>query len=378
MRIFGILAIFGISAMPLSAAVDVLVSSSTVNLDGAVMTINGDLSESAGGYVQGKVTSGTRTNFSGFAGFTLSTPIDGSITRVTGSTYAEGNNEPANFERFYRISNTSSSVTADLTVEFVSSADNDERNGLTPPYYINSYNDSWSLWGNGSAASPVSASGVTIPAGESDWILTEENTIGVELMSFVATENQSMVVVEWQTAAEINTAGFNVFRSRESNNGFEKVNEQLISAQGHESKGAAYTYIDSPDSGGDIYYKLETVELNGAGYYSRHTSVQFNANVLSQSRQPMDFMLFQNYPNPFNPTTTIAYAVPTAENVKLVLFDMQGRMVRNLINNPHQPGTHRVVWDGRNDRGELAPSGIYVYQMSAGDYTDVKKMAMMK
>lgn len=90
------------------------------------------------------------------------------------------------------------------------------------------------------------------------------------------------------------------------------------------------------------------------------------------------YTLYQNYPNPFNPSTTIKYQLPEAGNVQLAVYDLLGRKVRTLVNGNIEAGLHSVIWDGRNDQGSLAASGVYVYQLIAGGYTQFHKMVLLR
>lgn len=97
---------------------------------------------------------------------------------------------------------------------------------------------------------------------------------------------------------------------------------------------------------------------------------------------PLWFGLEQNYPNPFNPTTIIPFTVPRTPDGKLDtrldIFGVRGRHVRTLIDRPLSPGTYRVIWDGRNQRGEPVPSGIYLAGISNRERTIVRKMTLLR
>jgi hypothetical protein len=93
--------------------------------------------------------------------------------------------------------------------------------------------------------------------------------------------------------------------------------------------------------------------------------------------------LAQNQPNPFNPATTIGFVVPGAGAgavgpVALSVYDVSGRLVRNLIDGPLASGKHAVEWDGRDARGLSAPSGIYLYRLTANGQTINRRMVLLK
>jgi hypothetical protein len=104
-----------------------------------------------------------------------------------------------------------------------------------------------------------------------------------------------------------------------------------------------------------------------------------NANVVTAVEEsdpqtlPTAFQLSQNYPNPFNPTTTISYSVPMAERVQLRVYDIMGREVALLVDEVKNPGTYRVAFDGKD-----LSSGIYFYQMQAGAFSQVRRLALVK
>jgi PKD repeat protein len=96
------------------------------------------------------------------------------------------------------------------------------------------------------------------------------------------------------------------------------------------------------------------------------------------SMMPEGFALYQNYPNPFNPTTTIRFNLPEAGFVELSVFNLLGQKIRTVINEHYSSGEHLTTWDGLNDEGRLAASGIYFYRLKVGDLVLTKKMNLMK
>ena len=84
-----------------------------------------------------------------------------------------------------------------------------------------------------------------------------------------------------------------------------------------------------------------------------------------------------NFPNPFNPTTTISFSL-TTEHTELVIYNLKGQKVKQLVNEELAAGAHQVVWDGKDDSGKPVGSGIYFYKLKSGNYTSTKKMILMK
>ena len=93
---------------------------------------------------------------------------------------------------------------------------------------------------------------------------------------------------------------------------------------------------------------------------------------------PTAFELEQNFPNPFNPQTTIAFSVPEASRVRLVIFNLLGQKIITLVDDILPPGRRDVVWYGRDQSGRDVSSGIYFYHLSADDYSETRKMVLMK
>jgi hypothetical protein len=103
-------------------------------------------------------------------------------------------------------------------------------------------------------------------------------------------------------------------------------------------------------------------------------SLKFTTAVDEQmSEVPTEFALFQNYPNPFNPSTTIRYHVPKRTYVTLKIHDVMGREVAKLVNGEQDAGAYDIVWDAQG-----LTSGVYYYRISAGDFTSVRKLILMK
>ena len=95
-------------------------------------------------------------------------------------------------------------------------------------------------------------------------------------------------------------------------------------------------------------------------------------------QSPTRYKLDNAFPNPFNPKTTIGFSIPRAEQVTLNIYDMMGRKVRNLIYGQETAGTKSVQWNATNDAGPPVSAGIYLYEIQAGDFRQVKKLVLIK
>ncbi len=88
--------------------------------------------------------------------------------------------------------------------------------------------------------------------------------------------------------------------------------------------------------------------------------------------------LSQNVPNPFNPATTISYELNAGGQVDLRVFDLAGRLVRTLVHDSQEAGTHQVLWRGRDQAGRTVAAGVYFYRLDAGSQVKTRRMVLAK
>ena len=93
---------------------------------------------------------------------------------------------------------------------------------------------------------------------------------------------------------------------------------------------------------------------------------------------PEQYTLHQNYPNPFNPRTSIRYDLPDNERVNIIIYDMLGRQVKQLVDEYQDAGFKSIIWDATNDFGKPAATGVYLCKIQAGEYMQTKKMVLLK
>ncbi len=105
------------------------------------------------------------------------------------------------------------------------------------------------------------------------------------------------------------------------------------------------------------------------------TAVSIDNNNLTNA---LTYELKANYPNPFNPSTNIEYSLKNTSEVSLVIYNTLGEKVKTLVNETQAANSYRVVWDGTNDTGARVASGVYIYKLTAANFTDSQKMILMK
>lgn len=104
----------------------------------------------------------------------------------------------------------------------------------------------------------------------------------------------------------------------------------------------------------------------------------FKVPTPSINMPPVEFALLQNYPNPFNPTTTISFDLHCAVHVKLCVFNVKGELVATIANRPMTEGRKEISWNAKDHSGREIASGLYFYNLVAGDFVQTKKMILLK
>lgn len=140
------------------------------------------------------------------------------------------------------------------------------------------------------------------------------------------------------------------------------------------------TYPDLEPAGGwsGLVYAGQTPFDNFEGLYFDSREWTGVEEEPGQEANPREFTLEDNYPNPFNPHTRIAYFLPRACQVKLEVFNVLGQKIRTLVNEDQSAGNREVSWDGRNQAGEEVASGVYFYKLQAEEFTETKKMVLIR
>ena len=100
--------------------------------------------------------------------------------------------------------------------------------------------------------------------------------------------------------------------------------------------------------------------------------------TISESVIPDEFTLTQNYPNPFNPNTNIDFSLSEKTNVQLSIYDLSGKLIKELTNTQMQIGNYNIVWDGTSTDGVKVGAGVYLYQLQTDNFSETRKMILLK
>lgn len=200
---------------------------------------------------------------------------------------------------------------------------------------------------------------------------------GIALESFTAQNaGDRLNRIEWITATESNTIGFQLQRSPLETGDFTIV-AALIPALGSPLQGHGYSYTDSLSANMDeCWYTL--IEISATGHQTEFGPILAEMTLDSEICLPTTYELFQNYPNPFNPITTIQFALPQVDHVSLKIYNVTGQLVRILVDRPTERGWHGVRWDGRNDNGQIVSAGNYIYRLRTSDFKAQRMMVFLK
>lgn len=197
----------------------------------------------------------------------------------------------------------------------------------------------------------------------------------VELTAFTVNLIDNAVVLNWETATEVNNYGFEVERqfqgtrnkdqeTRSKDEDWEKIG--FIEGYGNSNSPKLYSFTDkSIESAGKYLYRLKQIDIDGIFEYSSKVEVDL--------AYPNNYELKQNYPNPFNPSTTISYSIPNDGQVTLSIYDVLGNEVAFLVNENKTAGNYSYNFDASQ-----LTSGIYFYTIKSGQFIETKKMLLIK
>ncbi len=136
------------------------------------------------------------------------------------------------------------------------------------------------------------------------------------------------------------------------------------------------TFTDAGWSFPDVW-KINPGLNNGYPYLGCYNSVT-NEDIINIPPTDSKALLMNAYPNPFNPSTTLSFELSSPEIVKIDIYNVKGQLVKSLVKGLYNTGKHSIIWDGRDNKGKSACSGVYFFRMQAGKHSQTKKMMLMK
>ncbi len=271
---------------------------------------------------------------------------------------------------YWELGTTCESITSDVTFDITDIPNITNTDNLVILKRESSYDD-WEVWGN---ITLPGAGGLTANEIRANDLLTYSefalgstggNALPVELQAFRGTVSDKNITLNWQTATEKNNYGFEVERKIYKTGKWETLG--FVNGHGNSNSTKNYSFVDDElPLTGKYYYRLKQMDTNGKYEYS--------AAIMFELNKPASYNLMQNYPNPFNPSTTITYQLPEDGRVKILIYDMLGRLIKELVNEEIEAGIHEVEFNANS----LA-SGTYIYQLQAGGKVMInKKMLLLK
>ena len=132
----------------------------------------------------------------------------------------------------------------------------------------------------------------------------------------------------------------------------------------------SYEFVILEVNGVSCEFALDDIYWEGGGTVD---VIYENKDLIAE-----EFILYDNYPNPFNPSTNISYLISNREHVNIVIFDVNGSKVIELFNDYKSAGTYSIDWNGTNEKGIEVSGGVYFYSIQSGDFSQTKKMVLLK
>jgi len=176
----------------------------------------------------------------------------------------------------------------------------------------------------------------------------------------------SVVHVVWYDNRDGN---FEIYYKRSTDGGMSWGTDTRLTNNSAESR---YSSVSVSGSAVHVVW-YDNRDANYEIYYKRNPTGNVVGITNINSEIPNQFSLSQNYPNPFNPRTVIKFQVASSSSVKLIIYDALGSELETLVNEQLNAGTYEADWNA-----DKFSSGVYYYKLSAGDYTETKKMILMK
>lgn len=222
-----------------------------------------------------------------------------------------------------------------------------------------------------------SNSTVTFPS----WTYQEDQPpLPVVLTSFMAAiSNQNYINLTWITQTETGMMGYYIMRNNVNDLATAQIVSPLIPAI-NSSQPKAYIYTDQEvTQSGTYYYWLQANDMDGTIYILSFVSIEYNSAPGGTTPSiPLVTELNNVYPNPFNPQLFIPFSLANKSEVKIIIYNTRGQVVKDFALGEKNAGNYRIEWDGTDNDGKAVPNGIYCIRMIAGKNYYQTKAILMK
>jgi len=247
-------------------------------------------------------------------------------------------------------------------------------------------NNTWTLYEMKTSSNPPSITPITSMYSDKVWALQNGN-VGTDMHPSFLIYILRFDGVAWSQIATI--AGVNTCWAIGPDDSI-WIGTVPAPAGGIYSEGGLYQFKDGnltsySKANGLLDNSVSSVAVSpdGTVWVQTKTGISRYGNsiptgVKSSQDVPREFAIKGNFPNPFNPSTTIEFTLASPGKTTLVVYDIMGRMIRELVSGQILSGKHTVLWDGKDDSGRSVSSGVYIARLTAGNHTAVQKMLMMK
>jgi len=216
----------------------------------------------------------------------------------------------------------------------------------------------------------------------SSWETVTSNSFGVDGFMIINKDSSFSEVDAWGTIT-VPAGTFDCLRIRDNRTHYQQtiINNVLMSSD--TSTTIEYDWITKDNfSVAYIGSQQGETEANFSVANEMDMLSSVGATAISgdpELNTPKNFELFQNYPNPFNPETVIKFQITQTENVRIDVYDLNGKWVTTLLNGQKSAGSYFTIWNGKNNNGINVASGVYYYALSvSGKYAQSQKMTLIR
>ena len=183
-----------------------------------------------------------------------------------------------------------------------------------------------------------------------------------------------VVEIQWHEAINHGPGDWDLYFSNDGGSTWQPIAINIAQSQLDYN----WTVPELATDAGQIKIIQDNTDYTDFADASGNFTINVTTGVKKNRSFSESFILYHAYPNPFNPTTTIRYELSQRSQISLKVYSILGLEIRTLIDDVQSPGLKSVIWDGTNNQGESVGSGVYIYQIRAGNEIQTRKMTLLK